>query len=244
MPYINTLRDSELFLRSANGSSWRAWRRVLHTGNYKSIIQRKATLARGSGTALKSAGWYRCATIIPDNRTTEGNVIISLSRSYNSPEDEHYIFSISSSYYSPHTCITQLSGYGPTGKLIPKVRLVYGSQNGSGGPYYFDFYYNGESYSNSFSVEILAGDCSSIQTPTLINSSESYYAELATTNGVASNYGFTGTFGNFGGPVTLTGTTADTAKIQFSRSGATTWNYIIWPGNTSESCLLAFGYDH
>lgn len=218
---------------------------IVDSGNYKNIIQRKVTLQGGSDTSTKPAGWYRCATIIPDKRTTESNVIISLQRSYNSPEDEHYIFSISSNYYSPHTCITQLSGYSyPGRRLITKVRLVYGSQDGKGGPYYFDFYYNGESFSDSFSVEILAGDCYSMQTPTLTNDTESYCAVLNTTDGVATNYGFTGTFGNFGGPVTLTGTTADTANIKFSRSGASTWNYIIWPGNTSDSCLLAFGYDH
>ena len=55
---------------------------------------------------------------------------------------------------------------------------------------------------------------------------------------------FFGTTGNFSGSLTLIGTTADTAKIQFNRSGASTLNYIIWPGNTSDSCLLAFGYNH
>ena len=45
------------------------------------------------------------------------------------------------------------------------------------------------------------------------------------------------------GPLTITGTTAETTAIKFSRSGNATWNYIIWPGNSSDSCKLAFGYD-
>ena len=43
--------------------------------------------------------------------------------------------------------------------------------------------------------------------------------------------------------LTLTGTEAATAAIKFSRSGDATWNYIIWPGSSSDSCKLAFGYD-
>ena len=45
------------------------------------------------------------------------------------------------------------------------------------------------------------------------------------------------------GALTLTGTEAATAAIKFSRSGDATWNYIIWPGNSSDTCKLAFGYD-
>ena len=50
--------------------------------------------------------------------------------------------------------------------------------------------------------------------------------------------------GNYSGALTLSGTTADTAILQFSRSGASTWNYIIWPGNSSTDCKLAFGYSN
>ena len=34
MPYQDSLSDSELFIRSAHGSTWRDWRRVLHSNNY------------------------------------------------------------------------------------------------------------------------------------------------------------------------------------------------------------------
>lgn len=33
VPYQNTVTDSDLFVRVANGSSWRTWRKMLHTGN-------------------------------------------------------------------------------------------------------------------------------------------------------------------------------------------------------------------
>lgn len=38
MPYQNSLSDSELFIRSASGSTWRDWRRALHSGNYTTWI--------------------------------------------------------------------------------------------------------------------------------------------------------------------------------------------------------------
>lgn len=41
--------------------------------------------------------------------------------------------------------------------------------------------------------------------------------------------------------ISLLGTTADTSWISFSRTGEGA-NYITWPGESSASCLLAFGY--
>lgn len=52
------------------------------------------------------------------------------------------------------------------------------------------------------------------------------------------------TTANFSGAVTLSGTTASTAILKFSRSGDATWNYIIWPGDTNVNCRLAFGYSN
>ena len=38
MPYQDSISDTDMFIRTANGSNWRAWRRVLHDGNYASIL--------------------------------------------------------------------------------------------------------------------------------------------------------------------------------------------------------------
>ena len=45
-------------------------------------------------------------------------------------------------------------------------------------------------------------------------------------------------------PITLSGTTKETARLIFSRSGAEGYNYINWPGNSSTSNVLAFGYSN
>ena len=41
MPYQDSLTDSELFIRSAKGSTWRTWRRVLHSNNYTEYTVKK-----------------------------------------------------------------------------------------------------------------------------------------------------------------------------------------------------------
>ena len=71
-----------------------------------------------TGTTI---GWYRVGTICSSNASYSQNVIISLQRSYNSPENEHYIFAISVGY-NGHISITQLCGY-KGGQLIDKVRV-------------------------------------------------------------------------------------------------------------------------
>lgn len=52
------------------------------------------------------------------------------------------------------------------------------------------------------------------------------------------------TTATFSGAVTLSGTASSTAILKFSRSGASAWNYIIWPGDTNTNCKLAFGYSN
>lgn len=38
MPYQNSLTDSEAYIRTENAGTWRPWRRLLHDGNFSSII--------------------------------------------------------------------------------------------------------------------------------------------------------------------------------------------------------------
>lgn len=73
---------------------------VLHTGNYTSVLdsryeRSKTGVASPTSTAV---GWYRCAQISSSNAGYTQNVIISLQRFYNSPQNEHYIFAISIGY--------------------------------------------------------------------------------------------------------------------------------------------------
>lgn len=49
LPYQSTLTDSEMLFRTANGETWRAWRTVLHSGNYSSYA-----LPKSGGTISNS----------------------------------------------------------------------------------------------------------------------------------------------------------------------------------------------
>lgn len=53
MPYQNSLTDTELFIRSANNAAWRDWRRVIHVGNYASIID--ARYVKKAGDTMTGA---------------------------------------------------------------------------------------------------------------------------------------------------------------------------------------------
>ena len=53
MPYQNSISDTDMFIRTANGDTWRTWRRVLHSGNYTSYC---ATTTQGSH-ADTAYGW-------------------------------------------------------------------------------------------------------------------------------------------------------------------------------------------
>lgn len=63
MPYQDSITDTDMFIRTANGTNWRAWRRVLHDGNYASILDSRyyteseinAKLTNGSVTKVGTA---------------------------------------------------------------------------------------------------------------------------------------------------------------------------------------------
>lgn len=63
MPYQDSITDTDMFIRTANGSNWRAWRRVLHDGNYSSVLDSRyyteteinAKLTNGSVTKVGTA---------------------------------------------------------------------------------------------------------------------------------------------------------------------------------------------
>ena len=132
-------------------------------------------------------GWYRFASF-STNSGTVSNCIFSIQRSYYSPENEHYIFSVSIGH-SGHISITQLSGY-TGGHLISKIRVVYTNSSTC----YLDFYMtsnNNQDYKNKYAVEIYSGD-GTIQTPTLTTTVGGTAYEFTTVNGCKSDKGFTG----------------------------------------------------
>ena len=144
-----------------------------------SFHMNKIETAQPTGTAV---GWYRCAQISSSNAGYSQNVLISLQRSYNSPQNEHYIFAISIGY-NGQVSINQISGC-IGGQRITKVRVVYNNS----GKCYFDYYMATSNYNNSYKVEILAGDCISYQAPALISDAGGTAVEFTTVTGMKSNY--------------------------------------------------------
>ena len=96
--------------------------------------------APGTGS---TAGWYRIYQFGMSNASSP-SAIIHLSRSYNSPENEGYVFAITVGY-NGHVQITQLSGY-TGGHLVTKIRVDYTNSGNA----YVDFYMENQSYNNSF----------------------------------------------------------------------------------------------
>lgn len=54
MPYQEDITDSDIFIRTANGTRWRAWRRLLHDGNYASVLD--SAYLRLSGGTMANTG--------------------------------------------------------------------------------------------------------------------------------------------------------------------------------------------
>ena len=172
-----------------------------------------------TGTTI---GWYRVGTICSSNASYHQNVIISLQRSYNSPENEHYIFAISVGY-NGHISITQLCGY-KGGQLIDKVRVVYNNS----GNCYFDYYMKTSNYNNSYKVTILAGDFKTLQDIALVTDAGGTVFEFTTTNGCKSNYGFTGD---------LSGNASSASKLGTNAGSAT--NPVYFSGGVPVACTYS-----
>ena len=169
-----------------------------------------------------TVGWYRVGTICSTNAGYSQNVIISLQRSYNSPENEHYIFAISVGY-NGHISITQLCGY-KGGQLIDKVRVVYNNS----GNCYFDYYMKTSNYNNSYKVTILAGDFKTLQDIALVTDAGGTVFEFTTTNGCKSNYGFTGD---------LSGNASSASKLGTNAGSAT--NPVYFSGGVPVACTYS-----
>lgn len=194
-------------------NSDRIWsRRVTNSGNpvLQSILLSRRASVQPTSTA---EGWYRFATIGSTNAGTVSNCIVSIQRSYNSPENEHYIFSITNGY-NGHISITQLSGY-KGGQLIPKIRVVYNNS----GNCYLDYYMKTGSYTNTYVVEIYSGD-GTIQTPTLTTTVGGTAYEFTTVDGCKSDKGFTG---NLSGAATTLSAVSVISNKKFTSLTNASW---------------------
>lgn len=53
MPYQEDITDTDIFIRTANGTRWRTWRRLLHDGNFASVLD-SAYVKKAGDTMLGS----------------------------------------------------------------------------------------------------------------------------------------------------------------------------------------------
>jgi hypothetical protein len=58
MNYQNDISDTDMFIRTAKGTTWRDWRRVLHSGNYTLYVYSKTQADGRYVTALGTNGDY------------------------------------------------------------------------------------------------------------------------------------------------------------------------------------------
>lgn len=145
-----------------------------------SYITSKTIKIIPEGTA---EGWYRCATLTSD-RGYSNNYILSIRRSYYSPENEGYLFCITHEYDNVN--ITQLSG-STGGHILSKIRVNIDND----GKIHIDYYMvsNGTaSYTNTWCISGW-GD-GTVYTPYLVSSYTGSAFEFETITGLKSNGNF------------------------------------------------------
>lgn len=140
---------------------------------------------------IGAAGWYRVYTSSTTNAQHHSSIILHIGRSYTSPQNEHYTFSISVGYNGDIN-ITQLSGV-IGGHLITKIRVVWANSQS----YFIDIYTDYRKYTNWYSVYGQGyGAFSAFTAGATIPSGYSSY-EFATVEGCKSDRGFIGSlYGN------------------------------------------------
>lgn len=180
----------------------------------KGDVSSYSTKTEHYANAFAPAGWYRIYSNSQGNAIGKGTCTFTLGRSYYSPQNEEYNFSVSVGY-NGQIDITQLSGV-VGGHLIEKIRVVY--KNSS--PFYIDFYakYSGnDSYRNGFYVHGFG--VGQFQSPTLVSSVEDGYStyEFTTVNGCKSDKGFTG---SLSGNATSATTASNANRVFVNRSNA------------------------
>ena len=177
-------------------------------GLYASFLEGKtlAETRRGMSflaSTFSAAGWYRVFTSLSGNASYPSEVILHIGRSYNSPQNEHYSFSICVGY-DGDISITQLSGV-TGGHLITKIRVVWDNSQ----VFHIDIYSAASSYSNPYGVTGQGYGTFTAFTPNAAIPDGYTAYEFTTVDGCKSDRGFSGA---------LSGNATSATKLQTSRT--------------------------
>ena len=186
-------------------------------GTVKSVADLYATFLEGKTLAetrrgmsfltssFSAAGWYRVFTSTSANTSYVNEVLLHIGRTYTSPQNEHYSFSICVGY-DGDISITQLSGV-TGGHLITKIRVVWDNSQ----KFYIDVYVTGVSYGHSNQYGVTGqgyGTFSAFTSGASIPDGYTAY-EFTTVDGCKSDRGFSGA---------LSGNATSATKLQTSRT--------------------------
>lgn len=212
-------------------------------GTVKSVADLYATFLEGKTLAetrrgmsfltsqFSAAGWYRVFTSIETNVIYSNEVILHIGRTYISPQNEHYTFSICVGY-NGDISITQLSGV-TGGRLITKIRVVWDNSK----IFHIDIYSAASSYNNTYGVTGQGYGTFYAFTPNASIPSGYTSYEFTTVDGCKSDRGFTGGPGTFD-TLRITNSTP-AVHLAFGRSDA--FNYISLPGDSSTLAIAPGG---
>ena len=183
-------------------------------------------------SSFSAAGWYRVFTSANTNVVYSNEVILHIGRTYASPQNEHYTFSICVGY-NGDISITQLSGV-MGGHLITKIRVVWDNSQ----VFHIDIYSAASSYNNYYGVTGQGIGTFYAFTPNAAIPGGYTAYEFTTVDGCKSDRGFT-----TGGPGTfdtlkITGSTS-AAHLAFGRTD--NFNYISLPGASSTLAIAPGG---
>lgn len=187
---------------------------------------------------VSTGAWYRVfSSKNEDNAGGKNNILLTIGRSYNSPQNENYMFSISVGY-NGQISITQLSGV-TGGHLIRKIRVAYKNVS----TYYIDFYStSGSTYSNTYYVYGIGSGI--FQAPTLVSSLDSDYIayEFETDSGCKSNYGFIGSLNGNSSTATVAAKLGrsgnSSVPMTFNWSGQSGQPVWLWGGNDGSNMYV------
>ena len=206
-------------------------------GTVKSVADLYATFLEGKTLAetrrgmsfrtssFTAAGWYRVYTSLSVNASYASEVILHIGRTYYSPQNENYTFSICVGY-NGDISITQLSG-ATGGHLITKIRVVWDNSQ----IFHIDIYSAAGSSNNSYGVTGQGYGTFYAFTPNATIPSGYTSYEFTTVDGCKSDRGFTGT---------LSGNASSATKLATAR---TLWGK-SFDGTANVSGSISSSYFH